>query len=423
MKSAISGSAGVHSEKQPHRAHLRNTDKGGANFRHMMAAVDGSQDAMAEEKSGEVAERATHHEELLSSADVTQTPWIPSPAAPLLRTATIIAHATASGDSGKMEELQSSADVTQAPWPPSPTAPLLRRAAIIAHATASDDSEKLKAAEHNGPRQAEDQPDTSAGLLAKRHQRPPVMPRQQATPNKEALEAPSAANEHKEPGIEVLPEFSGGAHEAEADSGDSIVERLSSNPPSLPPASSASPGPAVSVTVSASNDSPAHQILSTLAGTVTANSIAQMKPGEIKAFRVKLHPEELGDVEVVLRHTGQETRIHISVSREATAEALRRDLSLLEDRLGPLLAVTSSRSVTIDVQSESPADSTAFRQDNAGSGGGSFSAQADGRDRRPSPDKDGAAFFRNRNSVGKNDQARSLQSSATGGNSDAGLVV
>lgn len=122
----------------------------------------------------------------------------------------------------------------------------------------------------------------------------------------------------------------------------------------------------------------AHQITATLAKTLAQDGADPIKQGEVKVLRMKLKPEELGDVEVVLRHTGGETHIHISVSRPAAAEALRRDLGILEDRLGPLLAATVPPAITISVQAENQTQAAHLGQENqTGNSPGNFGTQAD----------------------------------------------
>jgi hypothetical protein len=117
---------------------------------------------------------------------------------------------------------------------------------------------------------------------------------------------------------------------------------------------------------------------------------AVTQTGELKALRIRLHPEELGDVEVILRRVGLEMKVTIAVSRSAAAEALSRDLGFLEDRLGTLLTSSIGQNVTITLQPLEPdlasgqstyTGTDQFRSDAALSGGGGA-----GRDGRPAPE-------------------------------------
>jgi hypothetical protein len=76
----------------------------------------------------------------------------------------------------------------------------------------------------------------------------------------------------------------------------------------------------------------------------------QRPPTELRVLRIALRPVELGDVELTLRRSGEELRVHIAVSRPSTAERLQRDLTVLTDRVGDLLSGSSQQAVTIVVQ-------------------------------------------------------------------------
>lgn len=71
---------------------------------------------------------------------------------------------------------------------------------------------------------------------------------------------------------------------------------------------------------------------------------------EVKLLRFMLQPEELGEVEVALRHMRHETLVTITVSDRAAAEAVNRDMAALEDRLGGLLSTAGSGSVTVSLE-------------------------------------------------------------------------
>lgn len=112
---------------------------------------------------------------------------------------------------------------------------------------------------------------------------------------------------------------------------------------------------------------------------------------ELRALRLRLQPEELGDVEVTLRRAGQETKVLIAVSSKAAAEQLSRDLTLLEDRLGSLLTSGAGQTVSVSLQSQdtgamleqAPPGAGPFTSGGAAPQGGRDSAS----DGRPGPDR------------------------------------
>jgi hypothetical protein len=75
---------------------------------------------------------------------------------------------------------------------------------------------------------------------------------------------------------------------------------------------------------------------------------------EQKLLRFMLQPESLGDVEVTLRQIGQDTKVTISVMAGAAAEAVSRDMVLLEDRLGLLLGSNMTGLVTVSIEIRDP---------------------------------------------------------------------
>lgn len=158
---------------------------------------------------------------------------------------------------------------------------------------------------------------------------------------------------------------------------------------------------------------PAMQIIAELSRDVAMDKVPSSRAGEIKSFRMHLRPEHLGDVEVTLRHTGQETSIHISVSTEAVAEVLRHDASLLRDQLAPVLGPASSRGFTISVQVESHLQGLAGGgQSGTTSQGGSFGSQSEARGRGSSSGKDDMPIVRRRST--SDDKISSLYHSASG---------
>ena len=112
---------------------------------------------------------------------------------------------------------------------------------------------------------------------------------------------------------------------------------------------------------------------------------------QLKALRIRLQPEELGEVEVTLRRVGQETKVLIAVTSKAAADQLSRDLSLLEDRLGGLLNPGATQTVSVSLQAQdtapmaeqAPSASSAFANSEASLQGG----REPGRDGRPAPDR------------------------------------
>ena len=73
--------------------------------------------------------------------------------------------------------------------------------------------------------------------------------------------------------------------------------------------------------------------------------------GEVKVLRMKLTPEALGDVELSLRRSSSEMRIHITVTKKTAAELLQGDIDILRDRIGGLLPAETSHTITISVVS------------------------------------------------------------------------
>ena len=91
---------------------------------------------------------------------------------------------------------------------------------------------------------------------------------------------------------------------------------------------------------------------------------------ELRALRIRLQPEELGEVEVTLRRAGHETKVLIAVTSKAAAEQLSRDLTLLEDRLGSLLTSGAVQTVSVSLQSQD----TALMLEQAPQGSGPFTS-------------------------------------------------
>ena len=106
-----------------------------------------------------------------------------------------------------------------------------------------------------------------------------------------------------------------------------------------------------------------------------------------KTLRIRLQPESLGDVEIVLRKVAAGIKIRIAVDSEETAQVLQRDTGLLHDRLRSLLQDGSLSNLEITVRQ--PSDhGTGQPTSNTGPGG-----HEPGSNRRPSPDRDETAGF------------------------------
>lgn len=144
--------------------------------------------------------------------------------------------------------------------------------------------------------------------------------------------------------------------------------------------------------------SPAAQILTKIAEASTPShpSLLATQPsiqtvGDVRVLRIVLRPEALGEVDLTLRRAGADMRIHIAVTTAAAAEALQRDRSLLEERIGSLLPPGSQHYVTIVMQvpelREAPIPFPPMRSGADGSSPG-FGGSADGGGGRSLPDKE-----------------------------------
>lgn len=151
------------------------------------------------------------------------------------------------------------------------------------------------------------------------------------------------------------------------------------------------------------SSAPVRQLQSLLEGAIeefqhgpTLSSIARTPgPGnavasEVKVFKMRLKPDALGDVEVILRRSGSELRIVIQVEKQATADAINSDMSLLNENLGGLLAEDGSPFTVVTVVSTDLGQSVGSE---AGSRAGGDSAERgqsafhSGGEERPPPHK------------------------------------
>ena len=113
----------------------------------------------------------------------------------------------------------------------------------------------------------------------------------------------------------------------------------------------------------------------------------------IKALRMTLRPESLGEVEVTIRRSGNEVRVHIQLSRQAAADELRDGLDQLNSRLGGLLPREMSPQITVSVREPEvglgPALNHTFtRLSGDGVQGGGHGGILSGNGERSSPHKD-----------------------------------
>lgn len=129
------------------------------------------------------------------------------------------------------------------------------------------------------------------------------------------------------------------------------------------------------------NESAASQIIANLADRRSLSEDVFALGGEIRLLRMKLRPEELGDVEVVLRSSDSGMKIQIFVSHESVVEGLSHELDLLGDRVASLLALKSPAAIVITVQATGSAQTGAVEQ-NRLSGSPHFGTQSNSQGRR-----------------------------------------
>lgn len=170
---------------------------------------------------------------------------------------------------------------------------------------------------------------------------------------------------------------------------------------------------------------PAHQIIDLIASPAPSGGARFISPqgssvgtGEIKVLRLKLKPDALGEVEVTLRRVSSEMKVHITVERKETAEALKKDLGFLEDRLGVALSPGSSQSIAISLKQADTFPSAGSQREHYWNGGfttGESGGHSDfGGGRSPSGKEEAPSQFGRRK---LDDEDNSLEPSA------AGLVV
>jgi hypothetical protein len=130
---------------------------------------------------------------------------------------------------------------------------------------------------------------------------------------------------------------------------------------------------------------------------------------ELRSIRFMLRPEDLGDVEVTLRRTGAETKVTIAVASRAVAETLSRDMSILEDRLGSLLAPGSGNAVNVSMEIRDPGSSQGQHAEPPEGQGTSDSGPAGGhgfgRDGRSEPGSDQRPLTFARDELNEEDMA------------------
>lgn len=140
------------------------------------------------------------------------------------------------------------------------------------------------------------------------------------------------------------------------------------------------------------DSSPADQIMSSLSTAYEHHRWDQFYPTELSVLRIRIMPKELGEVDVILRRSGGEVRVHILVACSITAEALRHDTNFLEDRLGSLSFAKSAHTVSVEIRG----DSAVLNPDNYwadDNGHLSCGTQTETDDQRSTRNKEERAFF------------------------------
>jgi hypothetical protein len=123
------------------------------------------------------------------------------------------------------------------------------------------------------------------------------------------------------------------------------------------------------------------------------NSPALPTASDVKALRIKLQPEEFGEVEVTIRRAGLQTKVTITVTGKAAADAVSKDKGILEERLSSLLNPGTGVALTFNMEIRD--GSAGQEQSQMASGGQSFtetplpdgrgSSREDRSDRQPQP--------------------------------------
>jgi hypothetical protein len=113
------------------------------------------------------------------------------------------------------------------------------------------------------------------------------------------------------------------------------------------------PSPAVQIMSQITAAMPPGQVQATAASPLQQAQFADpalASPSDVKALRIKLQPEELGEVEVTIRRAGLQTKVTITVAGKATAEALSMDKGFLEERLGSLFTPGTANTVMVSME-------------------------------------------------------------------------
>lgn len=97
-------------------------------------------------------------------------------------------------------------------------------------------------------------------------------------------------------------------------------------------------------------------------------------PSDVKALRLKLQPEELGEVEVTIRRVGLQTKVTITVAGKASADAVSKDKSILEERLSNLFNPGTGSALSFNMEIRDA--SAGQEQSPMASGGEGFSGTA-----------------------------------------------
>lgn len=149
------------------------------------------------------------------------------------------------------------------------------------------------------------------------------------------------------------------------------------------------PSPAIQILTQISNAVPQGQVQGMAQSPVLQVQLtdpALPSPSDVKALRIKLQPEDLGEVEVTIRRAGLQTKVTITVSGRAVADTLSMDKGFLEERLGSLFTPGTANSVLVSMEIREPGQ---MQEQNAVTGGSQTWQEASpggggfGRDGRP----------------------------------------
>lgn len=167
--------------------------------------------------------------------------------------------------------------------------------------------------------------------------------------------------------------------------------------------------------------SPAQQLLTLLERAKPALEMAPPRSAdvqqvsEVKMLRLKLRPNALGEVEVILRRSSRQLRIEVMVTEQSAANALQADMEFLKERISGLLHAEAAKSVSIVVRTTDSASTEVplFHRDGGGNPGHASSGSlSSGGGDRPTPHKeDTSSRSRGRD---QNDKSSPLRPASNG---------